>query len=247
MKSNKFREFGQTVQERDTLAPIQASDSLAKGAIIADVLVTVIVIAGMAYDSHSVTISVLSGVTFFLLFGALVILTLSGALPAMVINGQNQKTTRQLHRLQYTAQMEQAQRVTVVDHPQLPYEAPAPMQLPSSPSFVPAVAPVEDNLRFMAAGFINELFDLETGEFHPKRVTPNAKQIQRKPPNKDVEKYLEQLGVIVRGKGGQWYWNESLFPTRMEAINATRRGRPSSLLEREGVEGRVGYESGVQP
>lgn len=186
--------------EQETLAPIQASDSLAKGAIIADVLVTIIVMGGMAYDSHSVTISVLSGVTFFLLFGALVILTLSGALPAMVINGQNQQTTRQLHRLQYTAQMEQAQRVEVVRHPQLEYTQPTePMQLPSSPSFVPAVPPADEQLKLRCYTFVRDLFD-GGGEAPPQK---NPGSTYEKPwPSAVREAQIRCRGVPGRAENG---------------------------------------------
>src|SRR5690606_31054973 len=126
-----------------------------------------------------VTISVLSGVAFFLLFGALVILTLSGALSAMVINGQNQRTIRRQNEMQYQiwVQQQAAPQVAVVDPPQLPYSDPAPaMQLPQSSSFVPAVPRPNERLVMSCVEFVTALFD-DNGTPNPRRILgPHTKR-----------------------------------------------------------------------
>lgn len=238
-----MREFKQeTVAAQMTTAP----DWLAIGAIVADVLVTVIVIAAMLIDQHSATVSVLSGVAFFLLFGTFVIVTLSGTMTAIVTNGQNQKTARMLYELQYDAQV-QSLRVSVVDRPRLVRDpAAAPMQLPDTPRFVPAVPPTEQTVKLDAANFVSQLFDTRTGRPLPAKVTPKAGQIQHKSPSAEAVEYLLALEIVRRGDGGQLYWNRDAYtgyPTYREALNAIRSGvRKASWQEGE----RVGVEGGGQ-
>lgn len=102
-------------QQAPTQPKFAPSDILGAFAIIADVLVTIFIVVGMAQDQHSVTVSVLSGVAFFFLFGALVLLTLSGTLTAIVTNGQNQKTIQQRDALPYRYAQDAQKSIQVVD------------------------------------------------------------------------------------------------------------------------------------
>lgn len=218
-----MKEFKQETQAAQVGQP---PDWLAIGAIAADVLVTIIVIAGMAYDKHSATVSVLSGVTFFILFGSLVILTLSGSLTAIVTNGQNQKTTRIMHQLQYNAQM-QTQQWTVADRPRLERRPSTDsLQLPESPRFVPAIPRATEELKAAAGGWVGQLFDPETGK--ATRITPNKGQVQIKSPEPEVVEYLESLGIVRVGENKQLYWDSALFPSRRHAFRAISTGvKPS--------------------
>lgn len=220
----------------DTYAPqnIQAPASLAVGALAVDVLMTAVLITGMVIDKHSVTLSVLSGVTFFLVFGSLVMLTLSGTLTHIITNGQNNRTTRHMYDLQYDAEMEQL-RVTVADRPRLAYTPSAPpLQLPDSPTYVSAVPPANEVIKVAAASFITQLFDTSTGRPLPTRITKNKQQIQFKSPESDVVEYMKSLGIVVQ-EGNHLYYNATHFPTYREAINAVRTGRRPTPIQ----EGRV--------
>lgn len=216
----------------------QPPDWLAIGTIVADVLVTCIVIAGMWIDKYSVTIAVLSGVTFFILFGALVILVLSGTLTEVVVNRQQQVTIRQLHHFQYRAQM---QRVEVVDSPRLPSIPSAPpMQLPSAPTFVSAIPRIGDTTRVDASNFVVQLFDTSNGRPLPSKITKNKGQIQHKSPTPEAVEYLVSLGIVRAPDGKQLYWDGDTYPTLHDALNAIRSGRRPSYQE-----GREGREEGL--
>lgn len=138
-------------------------DALAKFAISADVLVTIIVIAISWFDSGSAKEAMYSGVTFFFLFGALVILTLSGTLKEVWMNGQNNRTQRQLHRLQYN--LTNAPAMTLVEPPRLPLHSP-PAQPQLSSTFV---APVDDGAQREAAAWLLQLYQAD-GTPDPKKV-----------------------------------------------------------------------------
>ncbi len=221
-------------------------DALAKFAISADVLVTLFVIVGMWADSGSATVAVVSGVAFFLVFGCVVILALTGTIKEVAINGQNQKTLREMHQLQYYAQV-QPPRVQVVDPLQIPYTEPGALQLPDTPRFVPAVPPTEDMVRVDALNFVAQLFD-RSGQPLPTKITPRKGQIQHKSPSNEAVEYLLALEVVRRGEGGQLYFNSDVYsgyPTRDEAIRAIRTGvrRPAYSQG----EGRVESGAEVQP
>lgn len=216
-------------------------DALAKFAIGADVLVTAIIIIGMWVDSGSATIAVVSGVIFFLVFGCVVILALTGTIKEVAINGQNQRTMREMYRLQYYAQT--APRVSVVDPVQLPYSQPDALQLPDTPRFVPAVPRTPEAVKVDAASFIAQLFDSD-GAPLPNKITPNKKQIQHKSPSDEAVEYLLALEIVRRGDGKQLYWNDDAYTgysTRQDAHEAIRTGvRKASWQEGR----RVGVESG---
>ncbi len=214
-------------------------DALAKFAISADVLVTIFIIIGMWVDSGSATIAVVSGVIFFLVFGCVVILALTGTIKEVAINGQNQRTMREMYQLQYYAQT--APRVSVVDPVQLPYSQPDALRLPDTPRFVPAVPPTEDMVRVDALNFIAQLFD-RTGK--PIKITPVKAQIQHKSPSDDAVEYLLALEIVRRGEGGQLYYNNdeySGYPSRDHAIRAIRTGVRRASWQ----EGQDRVESGV--
>ena len=208
-------------------------DALAKFAIIADLLVTLFVMVAMWVDSGSATIAVVSGVVFFLVFGCVVILALTGTIKDVAINGQNQRTLRQMHQLQYHAQ------ITVERPVQTPYVLPTetPLQLPDTPRFVPAVPPTEDMVRVEALNFVAQLFDRE-GNALPTKITPRKGQIQHKSPSNEAVEYLLALEVVRRGEGGQLYFNSDVYsgyPTRDEALHAIRTGvRRASWQEGQG-------------
>ena len=220
-------------------------DALAKFAIIADLLVTLFVMVAMWVDSGSAIVAVVSGVIFFLVFGCVVILALTGTIKEVAINGQNQKTLRQMHQLQYYAQV--TPRVSVVDPLQIPYSQPDALQLPDTPRFVPAVPPTEDMVRVDALNFVAQLFD-RTGQPLPQKITPRKGQIQHKSPSNEAVEYLLALEVVRRGDGGQLYFNSDVYsgyPTRDEAMRAIRTGvRRASYSQGEG---RVESGAEVQP
>jgi hypothetical protein len=170
------------------------------------------------------TVAVVSGVAFFLVFGCVVILALTGTIKEVAINGQNQKTLREMYRLQYYAQT--APRVSVVDPLQIPYTEPGALQLPDTPRFVPAVPPTEDMVRVDALNFIAQLFD-RSGQPLPTKITPRKGQIQHKSPSNEAVEYLLALEIVRRGDGGQLYWNNDAYTgylDRQEAVQAIRSG-----------------------
>jgi len=208
-------------------------DALAKFAIGANLSVTLIVIIALWVDSGSAIVGVLSGVAFFLVFGCVVILALTGTIKDVAINGQNQRTLRQMHQLQYYAQ------VTVERPIQGAYVLPTetPLQLPDTPRFVPAVPPTEDMVRVDALNFVAQLFDRE-GNALPTKITPRKGQIQHKSPSNEAVEYLLALEVVRRGEGGQLYFNSDVYsgyPTRDEALQAVRSGvRRAAYSQGEG-------------
>lgn len=221
-------------------------DALAKFAISADVLVTLFVIVGMWADSGSATVAVVSGVIFFLVFGCVVILALTGTIKEVAINGQNQRTMREMYRLQYYAQT--APRVSVVDPLQIPYTEDAPLQLPDTPRFVPAVPPTEDMVRVDALNFIAQLFD-RSGQPLPTKITPRKGQIQHKSPSNEAVEYLLALEIVRRGDGGQLYFNSDVYsgyPDRDAAIRAIRTG-VRRVSWQEGIGGVSDSGGEVQP
>jgi hypothetical protein len=153
----EYKEYAETAQ----VAQAQ-HDALAKFAIWADVGVTLIVMGAMYFDYRSATVAVLSGVAFFLFFGSLVILTLSGTLKEVITNGQNQRTTRMMLHLQYNPT--QYPSVTLVDPPRLPQTQ--PHQLTYASTFV---APHDDSAEREAAAWLLQLYQAD-GTPDPKKV-----------------------------------------------------------------------------
>jgi hypothetical protein len=137
-------------------------DALAKFAIWADVGVTIVVMGAMYFDYRSATVAVLSGVTFFLFFGSLVILTLSGTLKEVITNGQNNRTQRMMLRLQYDHATQPA--ITLVEPPRLAQTPPA--QLTYASTFV---SPVDDSAEREAAAWLLQLYGSD-GQPDPKKV-----------------------------------------------------------------------------
>jgi hypothetical protein len=151
---DKYSESAQVAQAQN--------EALAKFAIIADVGVTLVVIIGMWVDYKSATVAILSGVVFFLLFGSLVILTLSGTLKDVITNGQNNRTQRMMLRLQYDHATQPA--ITLVEPPRLAQTPPA--QLTYASTFV---SPVDDSAEREAAAWLLQLYGSD-GQPDPKKV-----------------------------------------------------------------------------
>lgn len=223
---NETTEAAQAAQARH--------DALATFALSANLFVTVIVGGALWADSGSAIVGVVSGVAFFLVFGCVVILALTGTIKEVAINGQNQRTLRQMHQLQYHAQ------ITVERPAQGVYTLPveSPLQLPDTPRFVPAVPPTQDMVRVDAMNFVAQLFDRE-GQPLPQKITPRKGQIQHKSPSNEAVEYLLALEIVRRGEGKQLYWNNdaySGYSTRDEAMRAIKTGvRRASWQEGEGV------------
>ncbi len=125
---------------------------------------------GMFVDSHSVTVSVLSGVAFYGAVAGLLILWQPGALPYVIVSRQQEVTIRrrdeQLYSLQ-AAQLPPPQRWTVADPVQIPSTPPA--QLPAASSFVSAHAEPDDGVRREASAWLLQLYGAD-GSPDPKKV-----------------------------------------------------------------------------
>ncbi len=213
----------------------------------ANVLITVVLIVGVYFDNRSATVAVLSGVAYFIFSTGLTVLTLSGALPAMVISRQQEVTIRrrdeQLYSLQ-AAQLPPPQRWAVADTVQIPGTTPA--QLSQAPSFVPAIPRIADNIKVVAGSWVTQLFDTSNGKPLPNRITRNKGQVQMKSPEPDVIAYLESLGIIYQDNSKHLYWNVANFPTLRDALNSIRTGvkPPSSEGGRVDGLGRVNGSGG---
>lgn len=187
-----MREYRQTEEMVEGVRHA-SGDSLARGALAADVAVTLIVIVGMALDRHSVTVALLSGVTFFLTFGTLVLLTLSGTLSHIVVNGQQQKTLRARDRLAFEAtQPLSAPSLSVVPPQQL-----AADPLPALPTFV---APTEDGVHREAVGWLLALYGAD-GLPDPAKVNmvdkkERAGRVRAKHPSGEALQFLFRRRVL---------------------------------------------------
>jgi hypothetical protein len=183
-------------------------------------LVGGIVFGAMLFDGHSVTTSMLAGVGFYAIVAALLILT--PYVTALFIAYMQEVTIRRRDDLPY--RYAETQRVQVVDQPRIGYTATTdPIQLPVSPSYIPAVPRVNDTTRLDAMNFINQLFDGD-GRPLPNKITKNKGQIQHKSPTPEAIEYLASLNIVRSGTGSQLYYDLSTYPTHREAINALRTG-----------------------
>lgn len=225
-------------QQAPTQPKFAPSDILGVFAIIADVLVTIMITVGMAMDTKSVTVSILSGVAFFFGFGAFVLMVLSGTLTAIVTNGQNQKTIRMRDAMPYEF-AQQAQRsinvVSPLSPPQLPYSQPvAPVLLPEAPSYVPAVPPADEQLKIGSYTFVRALFDDE-GKPMPKRIldthTKSPGLVQYEKPKADVLQYLIGLQMVRENDRKQLFFNKEGYPTLRYCMNAISVGVPAGRVE----------------
>lgn len=239
---------------RDDANSQQAVASVFRSINLMSVGVACILGFGMWIDEHSVTVSVLSGVSFYAGIAGLLILWQPGALPSVLINGQREGTIRRRDMLQFHMQM------AYVPPPHVVRTAPIavadlvdPMQtvgipaatLTESRRFVAPVPATVDTIKVDAANFVTQLFDASTGRPIPHRITKNKGQIQYKSPSNEAIEYLLALEIVKRGAGPQLYWNGDVYtgyPTHRDAINAIRSG----VRKASQPQGKQGQEEGIR-
>lgn len=221
-----------------------------KSVNLISLFVGMIVMGAFIYDNHSVTISVLAGVSFYgAVAGALI---LAPHATAIVIAHMREVTTRRFNELPYK-HAQKAQEalpgVQVVDHPRIAHRHTVDsLQLPVAPSFVPAVPRTSEVVKADAYNFVVQLFNTVDGRPLPQKITKNKGQIQHPSPTPEAIEYLMALGIVQKGEGKQLYYNKDEydgFPTLRQAINAIRTGvsRPSS---EEGKEQEEEHTSGAR-
>jgi hypothetical protein len=186
--------------------------------------VTIVVMGAMYFDYRSATVAVLSGVTFFLFFGSLVILTLSGTLKEVITNGQNNRTQRMMLRLQYDHATQPA--IKLADPLPLPYTPPA--QLTYASTFV---SPVDDSAEREAAAWLLALYT-EQGDPHPRKVNLSDKKerpgrVWAKSPSEAALQVLTQRGV-VHNLGNGIRLSLTRCPTVTDAIARLRGVRTAA-------------------
>lgn len=199
-----------------------SSETLGKFALLTVFLVTVLLIGGMIADKQRVALAFICGVSFFTLFGGMVIFILSGQLAAMVINHQNQRTVRMFNEMQFELYSKPAPLIEVED-----VEQPRLEDLgPSLPKFVPAVPKVDDQLKLSAYDFVLKLF--KEGQPDPEKILPKDSkspgQIQAKKPRPEVVEYLLALGMVSLNERKMMVFNVDTYPTQRDAQNAIRSG-----------------------
>lgn len=211
-----------------------ANASVARSVNLMSVLFAIVIVVGMLINQYSVTTAVLSGASFY--GGIAALLVLAPHVTRIIVNGQNQMTTRHCAELPYRYAVSTQPRMTVVDPVQIAHEAPA--QLPQTPNFVPAIPRTDDKVKVDAGNFVTQLFDSSNGRPLPSRITRNKGQIQWKSPSPEAVEYLVSLGIVQAPEGKQLYYNGTDYPTLRDALNAVRTGvkRPS-CQEGEGAEG----------
>ena len=175
---------------------------LAKAVTYANTLVTLFLIVGMIVDQRSVTVSVLSGAFYFFASTGFVVTVLSGALPAIIINGQNQKTLLKRDELPYKYNP----TWKVVEPLQIPATLPTeglqtPIALPTTRNFVPAQTEADDGARREAVAFILQLYNKE-GNPDPAKVlmaTDNEKpgRLRIKAPSRPAKEYLLRKHILL--------------------------------------------------
>ncbi len=164
-----FTNESASYQEAQAQPVTYAVDGLGKVVTGANILVAIILVAAMYYDSHSATVAVLSGVAYFSLSTTMALLTLSGSLTHIVTNGQREKTIRLRDKNLYSLQAAQLQ-VSLVPPVQIPRMEPArPPALPQAPNFVAAHAEPDDGTRREAAAWLLQLYGAD-GSPDPKKV-----------------------------------------------------------------------------
>lgn len=209
-----------------TNAQAQASasrETLGKFALLTVFLVTVLLIGGMIADRQRVAMAFICGVSFFSLFGGMVIFVLSGQLASIVINHQNQRTVRIFNEMQYALYDRSAPQIEVVEPAKL-----ADLR-PSLPSFVPAVPKVGEHLKISTYEFVMGLY--KDGAPDPERILPEGSkrpgQVQAKKPRIEVVDYLLALGMIrIDEETRMMFFNVDRYPTLRECQNSIKHGVP---------------------
>jgi hypothetical protein len=189
------------------------------------VAIGLIVMVGFIWDSHSVTVSVLAGVGVY--GGMATLLIVTPHAKDIAIAHMKEVTIRQNNLHPYEMQEKQL-TAHVIDPVRIPSPQPvAPVRLPDSTSYVPAVPRTQPTVKLDAANYINQLFDSNTGQPIPTKITPNVGQIQHPNPSQEAIDYLMALDIVRRGKGKQLYYNRDTYtgcPTLREAINRINSG-----------------------
>lgn len=210
-------------------APQQTEISVLKSVNRISMFVGIIVAWAMWMDGHSVTASMLAGVGFYLVVAVLLIT--APFLTAIIIAWQREVTIRRYNALPYEMAQDAQKSFQVVDQPRIGYEpTTAPLRLPETPSFVPAVPRISDNTKIDAANFINHLFDGD-GRPLPSKITRNKGQIQHKSPSPEAVEYMASLGIVRAGEGNQLYFDLTTYPTHRDALNTVRTGVKPSVWQ----------------
>lgn len=134
------------------------------------VAVGIILSIGMAFDNHSVTTSVLSGVSFYGVIAAMLILWQPGALPYVLVSTLTswfrEVTERRRDEMQYKIHVSQAPQVSLVDPRQ---GGSVPSALMENSRFVPAIAPGDQSVEREAVAWVLQLYGKD-GEPDPAKV-----------------------------------------------------------------------------
>lgn len=214
-----MKEYGAVEAQVETSA---SKDSLGRFALVIVFLATLVLIGGMVADKQRVAMAFMCGIGFFVVFGGFVILWLSGHLPAIIINAQNQKTMRLYHEQQFLLYQAHPMQIEVAE--------PQPLaELPMTKSFVPAVPRVEETLKLSAYDFVAGLY--KDGAPDPERILPKeAKrpgQVQAKKPRAEVVEYLQALGMIsVDEETRMLFFHTDRYSTLRECHQAIKHGVP---------------------
>lgn len=209
-------------------------DSLGKFSLLTVSVVTVLLTAGLIADRQKVTLALICGLTFFTLFGGMVIVVLSGQLTAIIVNHQKERRLRIRDQLHFS--LYQPVLPAPIMTPQLPEVGDTmgergeinydPLSYPPPPHFVPAVPAVGDNIKVSAYEFVNNLF--VDGSIDSKRVLPEGSrspgQIQLKKPRPEVLEYLLSLGMVKTNEQRMLFFNVEQFPTLVHAKRAIKIG-----------------------
>lgn len=203
-----------------------SGDTLGKFSLLTITLVTVLLIGGMIADKQRVAMAFICGVSFFSLFGGMVILVLSGQLASMINNFQREKTVRLRDEMQFKLYVQPTQQISVVQPEQLPDMERDKIVDKNKPYFVPAVPSVEEGIKIASYEFIYNLF--EGGALNGTKVLPEGSkspgQIQHKKPRPEVVEYLLALGMVSVGENRMLFYNYTRYPTLVEAQRAIKHG-----------------------
>lgn len=208
-----------------------SNDTLGKFSLLTILLVTVLLIGGMIADKQRVALAFICGVTFFTVFGGMVIFVLSGQLASIIINHQKERTVRLRDRMQYEIYSQPSEQISLVQPQRLEDRSEivekGEIDTPQlHPTFVPAVPSVEEGIKITSYEFVYNLY--EGGSLNPAKVLPEGSkspgQIQYKKPRPEVVDYLLALGMIKVGDNKMLFFNYKLYPTLREAQRAIKHG-----------------------
>lgn len=197
-------------------------------------IVGAIVAWAMWVDGHSVTVSMLAGVGFYLVVAVLLIT--APFLTAIIIAWQREVTIRRYNALPYEMAQDAQKSFQVVDQPRIGYKPTTPpLRLPESPRYVPAIPPADERLKLACYSFVRDLFD-EEGRPIPKRIlgghTKSPSLVQYEKPKPDVVSYLLSLQMVWENERKQLFFNVEDYPTLRYCMTAINLGVPQG---REGV------------